>query len=311
LTITGPLNGANVSALTKLYWSTPDQTNYQVRRVADNAGAPDTGTIYWDSGEIASTNDREANVAYPINDRWEHVQVRIKAYGLWSVWADSRVNVSWTPPASPIVKTTPLPESGSVYVEIDNPVPLAGEPGVLYNDIYRFVGDIPKKVSTVPPDGIYIDYTANGESQYLVRAYGANDVTSESIMTTTLTLHGIWLHDPLNTELTIHRFAWDAGRSTDWIPEMAMMEYVGRQFQVAEFGEGVTESINMGLPLDQESGDVAAMEILAKLRTILCYRDGRGRKIFGVIAGLPTDDTYYGNVMKFQFNRVDYNEFPS
>lgn len=135
-TITDPINGATVGQNETVTWSAPDQAAYQLRRVADNAGAADTATVYEDSGEVVSATARSRAVTFATNDRYEHVQVRIKDNGLWSAWASVRVQVSWTPPPTPVVSLLADDDAGSLIVTVTNPAPGAGEPAVSYNDIF-------------------------------------------------------------------------------------------------------------------------------------------------------------------------------
>lgn len=119
--ITDPANGATIASESgQVVWSTPSQGSFQVRKVKDNAGSPDATTIYYDSGEIVSTSARNHGLTFPVNDRTEHIQVRIKSSGLWSAWASVRVVVSYTPPAVPTFTLSPTPESGLIALTIDN-----------------------------------------------------------------------------------------------------------------------------------------------------------------------------------------------
>lgn len=183
-TITDPLSGGTVN--TNPYtvaWSTPVQTAYQVRTVADAAGSPDTGTVYTDTGEITSTS-RSASVAFA-TQQWEHVQVRVRSGGLWSSWASHRVNVSYTPPPTPTFTLTADSTVGSITVAITNPAPGAGEPDVTGNDVYRqTVGtsDGVRVAADVAPNGSYVDWLVahRTEYEYWVTALGDNGTTTTS-----------------------------------------------------------------------------------------------------------------------------------
>jgi hypothetical protein len=119
-TITDPVSGATISNIHTVQWSTPNQDAYQQRRVADNAGAADTSTVYADTGEVVSATARARTVEFETNNRYEHIQVRIKHNGLWSSWASIRVHVSYTPPATPTLTFTADDAAGSLLVNIDN-----------------------------------------------------------------------------------------------------------------------------------------------------------------------------------------------
>lgn len=192
-TITDPASGGTVN--TDPYtvaWSTPTQTAYQVRTVADSGGSPDTGTIYTDTGEVTSTA-RSVSVAFA-TQQWEHVQVRVKSGGLWSSWASHRVNVSYTPPPTPTFTLTATNNPGNITVAITNPAPGAGEPDVTGNDIYRQTSgtdDGVRIAANVAPNGSYIDeMVANrGTYEYWVVALGDNGTTTTSA-TSDVTIDG-------------------------------------------------------------------------------------------------------------------------
>lgn len=127
--ITAPASGGTVGAPdSEAAWSTPTQTSYQVRRVADNAGSPDVATVYSDTLEVVSSTARNAALSFPVNNRYEHVQVRIKANGLWSSWASVRVMVSYTPPAQPSVTVQATKEALQVVTTHLPPNVLVDDP---------------------------------------------------------------------------------------------------------------------------------------------------------------------------------------
>lgn len=150
-TITSPTNGSTVDASDGVTWSTANQDVYQVRRVADVAGAPDTGTIYYDSGEVTSTEARSAGLSFPVNGRAEHVQVRVKYAGLWSPWSTVAVDVSYTPPPVPLVVISSDPSTASLLFTITNPAPAGGDPAAAYNDIYVDDGTGEERKATLQP----------------------------------------------------------------------------------------------------------------------------------------------------------------
>ncbi|WP_435744887.1 kelch repeat-containing protein [Nocardioides sp. SYSU DS0663] len=134
--ITEPINGAYVDQAATVTWSTPNQSAYQLRRVADAAGTPDPNTVHWDSGQINDASTRTRRVEFPTNGRPEHLQVRIKHSGLWSNWGSARVLVSFDIPPVPSLALTPDPTRGALLVTINNPTPTVDEEPTSYNDVY-------------------------------------------------------------------------------------------------------------------------------------------------------------------------------
>jgi N-acetylneuraminic acid mutarotase len=195
-TITDPVSGGTVgSDPYTVQWSTPDQDAYQVRTVADNAGSPDATTVYQDTGEVVSATARARSMPFPVKDRYEHIQVRIKHGGLWSAWASIRVLVSYTPPPVPSLTITTSDVEAAVSVAITNPTPAAGEPPVTHNrlfvrasaanpdgDKYRPYPDGTRIEAQKPPNSTAIDYLAAGgiDYEYRAEAVGDNGTTSDS-----------------------------------------------------------------------------------------------------------------------------------
>lgn len=136
--ITDPAGSVNSDPYT-VKWSTAEtQAAYQVRTVADNAGSPDTGTIYYDSGSVSSSS-KSHSTSFDTNGRTEHVQVRIKgSEGLWSDWASQEVSVAYTRPATPSLSiTADSPVEGAMRILQSHPAPSGGQPTVTSTDLYR------------------------------------------------------------------------------------------------------------------------------------------------------------------------------
>lgn len=189
-TITNPLNGGTISAENELVeWSAPDQDSYQLRKVADAAGSPDTGTIYLDTGEVPTSGARSRSVAFPTNLRYEHVQMRIKDNGLWSSWASVRVHVSYDPPAEPTLTVSTLDQPGAIVVTPAHPAPTGDEPDVTSVDLYRRVvgdtGDGTRLAAGNAPTAPFADWAvaAGVAYEYRVQALGDNGTSTFSAWT--------------------------------------------------------------------------------------------------------------------------------
>lgn len=315
-TITAPTNNAVLGAAAQtVAWSYPTVQSSQVRRVADNAGVANTATVYFDSGEIVSPTQRDLAVTFETNNRFEHVQVRIKEGGLWSAWSSVRVQVSYTVPATPTLTLSPQPDNGRIYVLLNNPTPSGGQPAISRTDLYRKLATDTtfERIAQLTSGTPYYDYTAaSGVAyNYYAVAAGVNGTSTTSVTSSaTVVLKGTWLHDPADPENTIARFRWDGmGRSSSWTPEMAQLQFVGRRLPFVEFGDGETEVITTSLALDSvETQDLPAMRKLSRRKAILCYRDGRGRKLFVVLPSEDLTDTVWGSNMNLVVRAVDYSE---
>lgn len=183
-TITDPINGQTIAAETHTAtFSAPNVTASQWRTVADMAGAPNTGTVHQDSGVIESSTSRSHTLAFPVNNRPEHVQVRYRLSGLWSSWYSVAVSVSYTPPPVPTVQLTPT--GTGIVVQVTNPTPGAGEQPITHNEIWVDDGDgETRRVATLPANGTWTYRTPRSGRDYdgavRVIAVGDNGTRSSS-----------------------------------------------------------------------------------------------------------------------------------
>lgn len=188
-TITYPIDGQTLDQFETMAWSVPAQDVYQIRRVADDAGDPDPDAIYEDTGEVTDSTDRSLPLNFSVNNRTEHVQLRVKVDDLWSEWDDVRVDVDYTEPPAPsrILYPNGAPLRSSLLVVIDNPAPAGDDPAAVYNDVYVDDGNGPERRATgVATNGSWLyetpvsgrDYSLPG--RLWVLAVAANGTTSSS-----------------------------------------------------------------------------------------------------------------------------------
>lgn len=183
LAITSPANGSTVSASITLNWSTPSQTSYQVRRIGDIAGSPDTSTIYFDTGEVFATAIRSLVVSMPVTGRYENVQVRIKYSGLWSAWINVRLLVSYVQPSPGTVAVTPNSANGSLAITTTPATVGSGEPTPISVDIYvRVLGDPTVGIriaANQPPSGTFNWFGPASGVTYAIRTLTAGSNGSQ------------------------------------------------------------------------------------------------------------------------------------
>lgn len=179
LTITAPTSGATVNALPAFTWSTPAQTDYQVRRCRDIAGVIDTTTIYYDSGDVIDAVTRSVNVSLLTNNRNEWLQVRVKNGGLWSAWVGVKVLVSYIQPSPGTVVVVANSTTASLEITTTPAAVGSGEPTPISVDIYirevgtSGVGDRVK--AGLFPSGLWIWWTPASGKSYEVRSLTTGD----------------------------------------------------------------------------------------------------------------------------------------
>lgn len=308
-TITDPANNSTVAiARPVIQWSSSGQTSYQLQ-VIDS-----TGAAVWDPGEKVSGNKAETVGVDLTNSSTYTIKLRIKnADGLWSDWVSNAITVSYTPPVTPTITVTP--NNGFVSIVVNNPDASGTQPFVSLNDVYRRepgLTDWIRIAAGIPTDGAYSDYAvASGKTyEYYVRALGDNGTVADSASASaTITLTGVWLHDVADPAGTVYNFQWDGGgRSATKKREGALMKYEGRELPVAEFGMMSEAGATVQLQLLKDDPDYSELQYLINRYGTLCYRDGRGRKIFGVVFELPETDEMWGYTTSIRVDATSYYE---
>ncbi len=309
-TITSPADSSTV-ALSKpsVEWSSSGQTAYQlkVKNALDS-------TIHWDSGEKISAN-KAITVGLDLENNKSYInELTIKnADGLYSDPTMTDFTVSFTPPAVPTIDVTS--NDGYLNIAVTNPVPSGTEPIVSTNDIYRRVLGQTEWIRIqmgIALNGSYSDYAVASEItyEYKVRANGDNGTYSDSAVgSSSLILTAVYLHDVKDPVGTVHRFKYDgSGRDASWQPEATMMQFAGRTRPVAEFGESEEGRISVQLQMLRSDLDYSKLQTLIKSKSTLCYRDGRGRKMFGVVLSLPERDETFGYTKTIEVIETAYSE---
>jgi hypothetical protein len=304
-TITAPTGTVAVSRPT-VQWSSPNQVAYQVQ-------ALDSSLVLWDNGEKVSTNKAQTIGTDLANGLNGSVKVRIKnADDLWSDWAISSISVSYTPPVIPTFSVTA--KESYIEVGINNPTPSVTQPIVSFNDLYRRKSGESAwtRIATgIPSNGLYRDYAVASRVtyEYYVRAQGENGTFIDSLRVySSLVLSGVWLHDVADPEGTAHSFSYNSKRDSKWQADVTLMQYAGRKRPVAEFGDMDEGRVSVQLDLSSGSDDLEKLQELIYSKATVCYRDNRGRKVYGVITSLPTADEVYGNSVTIEVLEIDYSE---
>jgi hypothetical protein len=199
-TITAPADGGTIPANEFLVeWSVAAQEAYQLRVLADDDGAPDTGSVRFDSGTVASPGARSRLVSFPTTGIDEHIQVRAQVDGLFSDWATAQVSVAYVPPAVPTVVVTADNTAGTISVVPTFPTPSGDEPTVERFDVLVRVAaggraDLERPVggdgiriaaSITAATPLYVDRAAGSgiDYEYRVRAIGTNTTSTDSAWT--------------------------------------------------------------------------------------------------------------------------------
>lgn len=288
-TITDPSDGSTVNVVNPtVEWSSSGQTDYHLK-VMNSAGS----SLLWET--IKTSTNKAQTVQYDLENTIDYqIHLAIKnADGLWSDFVVSNISVSYTPPATPTMTLT----TGDSYivVAISNPTPSGSEPSITGNDVYKKIdGAWVRIASDIPNSGSYRDYAiASGVTyEYKVRAKGDNNTTSDSASATeSITLTGVWLHDIQDPQGTVHQFKADGGsKGKSSGKQGQMLEFAGRKKPVSEFTELKRASVKATLELWEDTDDYQKLQSLFESYNTICYRDRRGRILFGSIFNLGEED---------------------
>lgn len=137
-------------------------------------------------------------------------------------------------------------------------------------------------------------------------------VASQSVTVTSAPLVGVWIHDPTNPPETISNFPYgNIGRTEGLTVQSSALSFIGRSLPVYDMGGNETHSLNIDILLPSGSDEQQLVEWFRKIlwnRSVICYRDNRGRIVYGIIESLNLTDAREGTTVSFVLNSADYNE---
>lgn len=320
-------------------WTTEDEQFGYELQVWDGT------ELYWTSGQVF-TGLKSAKIEKNLQNNTTYtIRLRImNQHNLWSDWAERTIITDYAEPAEPIVtlepqngyleviiKNTPgevfdrgfITEPATEFIDFgfitDEPTEyldygFIDDASVEYNEIYRreLGGEWVKIATNVPTDGHYQDYgVASGvEYEYMAVAFGIGGGVAESeIERGMIILKGTWIHIADNPQETVHVFMYSTrgDRSDNWQPNVEFMQFAGRTNPVAEYGDAENYSVRFSLRI-KDNADFEQLKKLIKSKKTLCYRDPRGRRVFGIIQTLPFHDRFFGYDIALEIVQTDYKE---
>ena len=149
---------------------------------------------------------------------------------------------------------------------------------------------------------LFEDYTTKSG---LARSYRAslaeteNGVALNSDLSAVATapsflLSRVWMHAESDPADTSYNFTWDGGgRSRTLGAQPTLTDVDGRAYPFAQFGEQGNGQVAVSLFLDTLA-DIAALETLATIKSLVVFRDQRGRSYRGVMGDVAFADQVYG-----------------
>lgn len=316
-TITVPTAGAVISSPTNtVTWTLANgNTQYQVQVLNGS-------TVVFDTGVTDSTAQTVTGVPFPDTGVSRTVQVRAKrgASYAWSAWASVNVTVSHTAPMTPAITALTATDVAGIgfthalVATITQPTPSGGAPTVTSTEVYvRPTGD--------SSAGVLVDAVANAATSYtfksptsgityqvrvrVVSADGRNAYSAWVTANAAVVLKGVVLYSlAAPTVVKVFRFNGDEA-SDDYQPTAELIQYDGRPFPVVEFGVASTRALEVTLDMKTDA-DAAALRTMLLSRSIVLYRDRRGRKVYAFVSASALVDTAYGYRTNLTITAVDY-----
>lgn len=159
----------------------------------------------------------------------------------------------------------------------------------------------------------YVDYAvASGrEYAYVVRAIGNNSTYSDSDPhTSSITISGgAWLHDALDPAATSHHYQYrEQAQDTRSIPH-GTFHFLGRSAPVVQYdGSMMNRNLRLRIAIPDDTDDREALESLLNRRSTVCFRDHRGRKVYGALVEMPVTDEKWGGWVDIQLIETPFTE---
>lgn len=136
--------------------------------------------------------------------------------------------------------------------------------------------------------------------------------TDSASIESSTTFQGLWIHDPLDPEGTIHQFLYArSARGVGIDVEQQGMVFAGRQYPVFDYGENQQDSFKVRIDIPNGStwaDEIDVIQDFAQVRRTLCFRDNRGRVFFGTMKGYEEADQDWGTSVAFAVERASYDE---
>lgn len=272
-------------------------------------------TLFSDTGSVASSQGVRtvSNLLSGVEYRFE---LTVTSSGVDSVVAIRYLTPDYANPEVPILNVDPLHDSGYVLLSVVNPPPDGDRPNVTTNLIRRLNTETNtiEYIGYADNNGSYKDYTAAARVtyEYMVIANTADGYTTNSDpVEATLYLEGLWIHDPLNPDTTLHQYRYGKDTRGDSLDiSSASQKFAGRTDPVFYFGDQEDTAMNARVDFlpEVQRTEAESLRSFIRLRRTLCVRENRGRKMFGVLGGFRNDDNEAGASVTFSVSKVSYSE---
>lgn len=283
-------------------WVEPQQVSMQVRLAEINA--PDV--YLWDSGEV-HTNSNDRVIEHDLIDGTTYiVSVRvIRSDGVWSSWGTKTVIADFSQASAPTLDAYPL-ESGIRLV-------VSGDGTADKYYIYKYAVGSWMKIAFIDAvdSNQFVDYAVASGKETLYRATSvtvAGNETFSNEVSGMIKFQGVYLHT-VDRPSTLHLFKY-GGNERGYTKEIehGYREPVGRTRPTVEFGTMANANISTNIQIITGSGDNEALDLFLENRKEVCYRDNRGRIMFGILTVGSLVHEFFGYTTTIIITETDYTE---
>lgn len=136
--------------------------------------------------------------------------------------------------------------------------------------------------------------------------------TDSDPATASLTLKGVWIHDPLDPEATTRTYLYGRStRSASIAPQQDGTFYAGRRYPIYDYGENQTDTLSLRMDVPHGSTwatDLTDLEAFAEGRRTYVVRDNRGRVLFASLGSYSESDQDAGTQVGMTATQVDYDQ---
>lgn len=317
-TITAPAAGASLTSPTvTVTWtlSPTTQLQYQVRVTQG------VSTVVFDSGNVTSSAKTVPGIPIPATGTYAvDVRARRSTAHAWSNFARRTFSTTVTAPATPTISSLVATDVGGIGLKhalvatITQPTPSGGQPAVATTEVYV-------RRSTDPGTGTLVETVAGAATSYTwtaptsgvtwqmrVRVVAVDGRSTFSAWVTAneaLALRGVVLY-AVSAAASVRLFRFNGDEAEDdYQPERELIRYDGREFPVVEFGTSSTRTLTVELSMKTDA-DRDNLRALLLSRSVVLYRDRRGRKVYGMLEHDGLKDTIYGYATTITLQAVDY-----
>lgn len=288
------------TAFPNITWTSGEQYSFRLKIFSNEI-------LLQDTGEVPSEL-QQYTVTKPLANGDYTLKLIVKnQYGLYSPEAGKTLTVSYILPQKPELYCAGDDACGSISVRVYN----TNTGNFSHCDLFRkFDGEWMRIAENQPATFEYIDFRIKSgiSYQYMARAIGSSSGYQDSdVKWAQANVVSTQLFEPDMPEKPIN-LRLNPEREETVLRSVHFMSYAGIQEPVVEFGE--EQYCKISLSFFARAVDAERLKLLYFTASVLCYRDNRGRFLYGFISSDPhiKDAAWGWCTVSFDFTQAHYTE---